>query len=373
MLCGIMFPIKGMDAAQNFVCDSLPTHTDTGSVARADSTASRNWFHLLKKGKLDLKDTTVVYPRFIKFCVDLYNWGDRTFNSYDSDYVQGTGHKWKVMLKSDNWSDSYAMHFEHKMPIWMLSEIYANAGIYVSYMALSVGYSLDMSNIIGNRPSMHKKWEFSFTCARFNIDAYYSDNTGGSVIRRFGDYNNGHIINEQFPGMEFRSYGVDLYYFLNNRRYSQGAVYNFSKIQRRSAGSWIFGITYSNQRVDADFTRLPEELVPYYISDRKKYRFHYDDYCFLIGYGHNFVAGKHFTFNISALPSVGYKRTHEDCVNGKSFLFSMNYKGKIGMIYNVGDIFLGLSAKVDGHWFLNSQYSFFNSIINATATAGVRF
>lgn len=69
-----------------------------GQTVSTDSTASRtpatttisdnrNWLHLIKKGELDMKDTTVQYPRFLKFCVGVYNWADRVFNSYDTTYV----------------------------------------------------------------------------------------------------------------------------------------------------------------------------------------------------------------------------------------------------------------------------------------------
>lgn len=379
IVCLGAFTASATESSDLIKQENLSIGNDSISCAATDSIRCRDkdnpnfWINRIKQRNLDMKDSTVIYPRFIQFCVDVYNWGDRTFNSYDDNYVEGTGHKWKAMVRSDDWSDSYAMNFNHKMPVWMLSDVYYNAGFYVSYMAVSIGYTLDLSHIIGNRPALHKKLDFNFTCARFTLDAYYSENTGGTVIRSFGDYNNGHVCKVQFPGVKFRSYGADLYYFLNNRKYSQGAVYNFSKIQKKSAGSVIVGLTYSNHKVDIDFNHLPDILEPYYTLDNRKYKFHYNDYCFLIGYGHNFVVGKHVIFNVSALPSVGYKRSRPDCVGGMSTLFSMNYKGKVGMVYNIGDFFLGVSAKIDGHWFLNSQYSLFSSIINFGATAGVRF
>ena len=41
----------------------------------ADSLLRRDkdyWKKMLLKGKLDLKDETIVYPKFVKFCVDVY-------------------------------------------------------------------------------------------------------------------------------------------------------------------------------------------------------------------------------------------------------------------------------------------------------------
>ena len=57
------------------------------------------WWNRLKGRNLDMKDSTVIYPRFLGFCVKVYNWADRTFNSYDTTYVAGTGKRWKAVLR----------------------------------------------------------------------------------------------------------------------------------------------------------------------------------------------------------------------------------------------------------------------------------
>lgn len=335
--------------------------------------AMKNWLEELKKGKLDLKDSTVHYPKFMKFCVDTYNWADRTFNSYDSTYVVGTGRRWKAILKSDNWADSYAFQFS-KTPIRMLSNIYCNVGAYVSYMAVSVGYSFDFGNIIGNRPANHRNWEFNFNCARFSIDAYYQKNEDGTTIRRFGAYDGGKWISHEFPDLKLRCYGIDGYYFFNNKKYSQGAAYNFSKYQKKSAGSLIVGLTASHYDINMDFSKLPEEMLQYLPTDQRIYNFNYNDYCFLVGYGYNAVMGKHWLFNITALPSIGFKRSQgEATVDGDRYRFSMNIKGKLSFVYNTGDFFAGLIGKFDGHWYMSREYQFFNSIESLSLNVGVRF
>jgi hypothetical protein len=343
------------------------------SLSYTANNADRDWWTLLKKNKLDLKDTTVEYPGFLGFCVKVYNWGDKVFNETDSTYIRGTGKRWKAILKSDNWVDSYAMDFNSKMPIRMLSDLYCNVGFYLSYMAVSVGYSLDFSNIIGNKEPLHKKFEFNFNCARFNADLYYNENTGGTYLRRFGNYDQGRWFKKQFPGLSFRSAGIDLYYIFNNYKYSMGAAYNFSRIQVRSAGSFIGGITISTHDVKVDFNKLPSSILEYYTGDIYNYRFRYNDFCFLLGYGYNWVFAKNFLFNITALPSIGYKHCLQSCTGGKDDIFSLNVKGKMGITYNYGDIFSSLSGKIDGHWFAKPHYNFFNSVENVALTLGVRF
>ena len=55
------------------------------------------WKRQLRSGKLDLNDESIVYPSFLQMCVNIYRWGDRTFNSYDPDYVVGTGKRCKAL------------------------------------------------------------------------------------------------------------------------------------------------------------------------------------------------------------------------------------------------------------------------------------
>ena len=163
------------------------------------------WLNRLKNLDLNTKDTTIIYPKFIKFCVDVYNWGDHFFNPYDPEYVEGTGKRWKARVVNDNWLDSYAMRLPDKMSINMISNPYSNLGGYLQYMAVSVGYTYDMGKVLGNAPLNHKKWEFGFNCARFNVELYHHENEGGTYIRKFGDYKDGRLIKKKFPGVKMRS------------------------------------------------------------------------------------------------------------------------------------------------------------------------
>lgn len=339
----------------------------------AEQSKDRNWWHLFKKGELNLADTTVEYPRFMGFCVDVYNWADRTFNSYDTTYVVGTGRRWKARILSDNWVDSYYLNIGRDMPIRMMSDPYCNLGAYLQYMAVSIGYSLDMSNVIGNRPANHKKMEFNFNCARFNIEGHYWENSGETYIRTFGNYNKGHLIKKPFSGTRQKTIGVNGYFFFNNRKFAMGAAYNFSKFQKKSAGSAIIGFNYTNTDISMDLTQIPEELKPYLNKPPESYRFHYNSYCLMSGYSYNWVLNRHLLFNISAFPGVGYTHTYEDSVEKSNKLFALTLKGQTSLTYNLGDFFVCAVGKLDGNWYNSGSYSFLSSVENAQLSVGVRF
>ena len=362
-------PVSALDAPM-----AAPDNDTTLTPVEFSRSKDANWWwNRLRQGTLVMSDTTIIYPHFLKFCVNVYNWADRAFNYYDKDYVQGTGRRWKARLANDNWLDSYAMNFKSNVPIWMLSEPYCNLGFYLQYMAISVGYAIDMSHVIGNKPLLHKRFEFAFTCARFYAEGYYSENTGGTYLRRFGDYNNGKIFKKYIPGVTFHSKGINAYYFFNHSRYSQGCVYGYSNLQKRSAGSIIAGISISNHDINVDFATLPENMLQYLKSEDTKYRFYFNDYSLLIGYGYNLAFARNFVFNVTALPAFGYKHCFRQCTGGKRDMWSLNVIGRLGLVYNYRDFFAGLNAKMEGHWFRGSNYNFFNSIETVSLVTGVRF
>lgn len=333
----------------------------------------RNWFHLLKRGELDMKDTTVQYPRFLKFCVDVYNWGDRFFNSYDTTYVVGTGRRWKARVAFDGWTDSYNLNLDRRLPITLISSPYLNASVNLQYMAVGISYGVDLNNLFFTKPVKHQKFEFGFNCARFNLDLAFNRNAGGTYVRTLGDYRRGKLFKSYFPGLDMTNLSIDLYYYFNNFKYANGAAYYFSKIQKKSAGSSIIGMSYAFEDVNLDFNQLSEELIPYYTLEETQLKFHYNSYCLLFGYGFNWVLNKHFLYNISILPSIGIIRCFEDSSDGKDTMLSLNAKGRMSLTYNKGDFFTCLIFKADGKWYKTGRLSAFNAIENFSLSVGVRF
>lgn len=189
------------------------------------------WLNRIKAGSYDIKDSTIIYPKFPALCVKIYNWADRTLNTYDHDYVMPTGKKWKVMWKGSFWSDSYALDIPDNVHIRMLSSLYMSSGPYVSFMALTVGYAANLNRLISHVPARQKRFDFSFSTALFEVDLYYTRNRDGTVIRRFEPYDQGKLLHVEFPSLQLENWGVAAFYFLNNRRYYQGAAFNYSKFR----------------------------------------------------------------------------------------------------------------------------------------------
>ena len=160
------------------VLELLPDNIEEEAPVQLAETATRDnpdfWINRLRAKNFQIQDTTIIYPKFLGFCVNVYNWADRTFNTYDHDYVQPSGKKWKVMWKNSNWFDSYALDMPDNVHMRMLSSLYMSTGPYLSFMAVTVGYAANLNRLITKEPTRQKRYDFSFSTALFEVDLYYT-------------------------------------------------------------------------------------------------------------------------------------------------------------------------------------------------------
>lgn len=328
------------------------------------------WWRALKHGHVDFNDSTMGYPKFVKFCYRTYIWGDRAFNSYDSAYVKSTGKNWKLILKSDNWVDSYIGRPFKDVKMVMNSNLVSNIGLSLSFMAVSLGYSVNVSNLI-HGSNLSNKVDFSFTCARFTADAYYWENSNETNVIYTDKTHDRYKIKQS--GLTRKAMGVTAYYFFNNRRYAQAAAYCFSKYQKRSAGSWLAGVSLQHFDVKYNKDQLPEEAQGYVISDASMTRILYNDYCVLFGYGHNWVLGRKWLLNTTVTPYLGYRYNHFHDNGNMSSAVSLNLRIRTAAVYNLKNYFLGIQGFADHHRYKSKNSRLVNSTIDFTALVGIRF
>ena len=330
------------------------------------------WWRALKHGHVDFNDSTMGYPKFVMFCYRTYVWGDRAFNSYDSDYVVGTGKNWKLFLKSNNWVDSYIGHPVKDVNQIINSNLVSNIGITLSFMAVSVGYSLGVSNLI-HGDNVSNKVDFSFTCARFAADAYYWENKNdiNATYRIKNADNVRHKLRQS--GVSRKAMGLTAYYFFNNRRYAQAAAYCFSKYQKRSAGSWLAGFSLQHYDVKIDVEKLSEDVRPFFPTQADAPRILYNDYCLLFGYGHNWVLSSNWLLNFTITPYIGYRYNHFPNAGDKSSNVSLNCRARLAAVYNHRQFFMGFQSYADHHRYTSKNSRLVNSLLDFSVLAGIRF
>lgn len=375
ILAALFFPKKGsaIDILPDFDigidANSMITPLDSLKISNE---VKRDWFTLIKEGKYNVNDTTIHYPRFLKFCVDTYLWADRFFNSYDPDWITSTGKRGKVRLVSDNWSDIYDFRFADS-PLLLTSSVYCNLGIQANYSVLSVSYSIDMNSLFGGKTSKHRKWGFNLNTARIIADAYYWENDGQATIHKVGNEYGSNFEDVSFSGLSFRGVGVMGFYIFNNLKFSYGAAYNLSKYQKKSAGSWLAGLSGTFYKADFDFTKLPQDVNDALKFPFSNYSLNYNAVNAIGGYSFNWVCNPHILFNTTTMPGIGMSFSFSDSTIGSKKLFSASVRQMLSLSYCNRQFFIMGMGTFHGNLLPHNELAFLSGIINFQLSTGVRF
>ena len=361
------------DTVMTVPADTLPVLADIGTLAvTADSL---DWKKRIFRKGWNINDTSIRYPLFLDVCARAYRWANHAFNYYDSAYVVNPGYpkgkKWKIMIKNNNWLESYSGQLNRNLTrVEMNSDVTSLFGFQISGMGLSFTYMINARDLLAGKFIRNRRLQFSFTTSRIFVEAYYRKHNQSTVhMHRLGTWD-GNVI---FDGLKRESYGMDAYYIFNHTHYSQAAAYCFSKYQRRSAGSLLAGIYLSHQDIVMDMSYLDPEFLYYLPDDVTDYRFRYRDFGLLAGYGYSWVFHHGWLFNITCTPSIGYRHSFPNSIEGKRGLLSTNVNARMALVRTAGNFFYALNISHEGHWYVSEWHSFYNAYSNLDITTGFRF
>lgn len=321
-------------------------------------------------------DTIASWGKFPRFCINTYRWGDKFFNSYDSTYVVGTGKRFNIKLRTESWTDFYNFYFdeEPRTRMVMMSNPTTSAGFWLTYMAVSVGYDMNVGKYFGGGES-RRKWSFQFNCSLFAADAYFSSNNVGSTITRIGPKGHTRATDIDFSGINNESWGLDLYYFFNHKNYSQAAAFSFSKIQRKSSGSFYAGLSFWGLSYDFDFNGLPEDVKMQ--LPLSQYNYYYrtksNNYAMRLGYGYNWVFHPGWTLAISESPIIGVRRGWLLNLNEDRTSLSFYNRLRASLVYNRNQWFTGFVIRMENALFYDKTHTMLGSMVSFEASLGYRF
>lgn len=355
--------------------DSLVMHIDKMTTKKDSVDDLDRWRRVIFRHGWSINDTSIIYPPMLDFGVKTYRWLNHALNYYDSAYVvnpgKTSGKKWKIMLKNNNWIDFYSGHLSQwRSYVQLNSDVTSLFGFQICGMGLSFTYMINARDLLAGKFIRNRRLNFSFTTSRVFIEAYYRKNDQSTVhINRLGSWHGSKI----FTGLKREGYGLDAYYIFNHTHYSQAAAYCFSKYQKRSSGSLLGGIYLSHQDVVMDMSTLDQDLKKYLPDKITDYRFRYRDFGVMMGYGYSWVFHHGWLFNITAVPSIGYRHSFPVSIEGKKSLLSTNLNGRIALVRTAGNFFYAFTGSHEGHWYQSVNHSFYNSYSNFDVTAGFRF
>jgi len=197
-----------------------------------------------------------------------------------------------------------------------------------SYRGISAGLSINPAKWKG----AYKDYEFNlnYYSSRISLDFSYqrSESLAGDVNR-----DDRGLQTMETGDLTLKVVNLAGYYAFNHRRFSFPAAFNQSYIQRRSAGSWLAGISYQGGLIETtDELKARKPDAPDISIDVGHVGIGG-------GYGYNLVLGKKWLFHLSMLPTVVVYNRNKFTVNGerkeaKRMRFNMIFNERAAIVYN---------------------------------------
>lgn len=300
---------------------------------------------------------------------------DRTNN----EYIEPNHYDWTVMLQNSNFIQILSMASRtetgHFQTLSFRPQPMLKIGPYIGWRWIFLGYSIDVS-----RPSSAGRatdFNLSVYSSKLGGDIVYLHNNGKFLMGMTKGFNNigkFDFKGTQFTGLEVNTLSINAYYVLNHRKLSYPAAYNQSTIQKRSAGSVIFGCRYDRQKMNFDYKKLPFALIgsdstSSVLSNELKFsNLSYQDFCISFGYAYNWVFARNCLFAISATPALGYraekgtKVKYDKFFNNAIRYVAMDFIGRVGVVWNTGKKFLGASYVTHLYSYHNHHLTIANSV-----------
>ncbi len=141
--------------------------------------------------------------------------------------------------------------------------LFEKAGLGLSYGSLAFGYTVELAR---NGTQRNKYNNFSFVRPRFGISfQYYRIHEYMAGVYRIPEIPDFEMTLESGEPGQMRHLVVDGFYFFNPERFSYLATTGRNVVQRRSGGSWLASVCYSQgeygyKRTDAIVLDFPDHI-----------------------------------------------------------------------------------------------------------------
>lgn len=224
-----------------------------------------------------------------------------------------------------------------------------------SYRGISASYSINPAKWSG----FYKDYELNLNYfgSRLSFDACYQRSTSLS-----GDINQGGTLYRMESGdINMKLYTLTGYYVFNHRRFSFPAAFTQSYVQRRSAGSWLAGISYQGGSIKTtDELKARNAKAP-------EVNIRVGHLGIGGGYGYNLVLGKKkkWLFHLSMLPTFVIYNRNKLTINGESkssnhIRFNMIFNERAAIVYNISPRYFVSANLVMSNSLFNNEAAVIN-------------
>ena len=304
-------------------------------------------------------------------------------NAIDTNYISPNLYNLAFMLEHSTWYEHYQLgtnRNDHPQKLNFSPNLGTKMGIYFGWRWIFLGYTFDIEDLFGGNKNKPKKKEMSLNIysSKFGVDLYYRKTGSDFKLRsQEGFHQDDQFKNIQFDGLQSSIRGLNAYWIFNHKKFSYPAAYSQSTNQRKSAGSFMAGFSYSQHKISFDQSKLPEALQAHLNPHLRFNRIKYSDYSLGFGYGYNWVFAKNWVSNLSLLPGVGYKKSKIDDQDFKNehWIKDINFNliTRAAVVYNNSKYFVGASLVMHTYDYRKPNLSVTNSFGTLRIYAGFNF
>ena len=307
----------------------------------------------------------------------------KVVNNVDTTYISPNKYNLAFMLEHSTWYEHYRLgsqENERPQSLNFAPNMGMKLGIYFGWRWIFLGYTFDIEDLFGGNKNKVDKTEMSLNIysSKFGVDLYYRKTGNDFKLRSCRGFDLASPFKEQdFNGLQSKIKGLNAYWIFNHRKFSYPAVYSQSTNQRKSAGSFMAGFSYSQHSIYFDHTKLPGNIRNDLNSNLRFNKVKYSDYSIGFGYGYNWVFKKNWVSNLSLLPGIGFKKAKIDDMqyDDSHWIKDINFDliTRAGITYNNSKWFVGASLVMHTYDYRKTNLSVTNSFGTLRIYAGFNF
>ena len=320
----------------------------------------------------------------------------REFSNIDERYIEPQHFNYTVMLQNTNTYEEYTLYGKEGQRISFAPDPSWRLGPYLGWRWVFLGYTFDLKHINANNSHTNKKeFDLSLYSSLLGVDLFWRQTGNDYHVKRMnlGEHINCNAMRKApFGGFKSSIKGLNLYYIFNHRRFSYPAAYAQSTVQRRSAGSMLLGIGYTQHKLEVDWdklTQLVDDRLNQGVPPGEQAKIDsslmfsqvkYSDINVSCGYAYNWVFAKNWLFNASLSVGVAYNQStsdteseHFDIMNFRFRNVNLDGIGRFGVVWNNTRWYAGMSTIIHSYNYRKSQFSTNNSFGSVNLYFGVNF
>lgn len=293
------------------------------------------------------------------FLVDFVTDVSRYLKACDTIYVSRNRYDGMLMLDNLNLLQRIRIsgrNNEGKHQTLTLAPVHTmRLGPYGGWLGITLGYSF---GLVPDRYGSHT-FDFSATAysAKVGFDFRYTRAKGNFNLLNatgFDGIDADRLTNIRLETMTCNTTAINLYYVFNHHHFSYPAAMAMTTVQLRSAGSWLMGMRYDQQRItfDADKTeRVLQQLSPTVrLMDELRFSsVNYHQVSFSLGYAYNFVPHRGWLLSFGGTPLLGYKYQKGESISTQKIWRSIrnlnfDFIFRAGVVWTTGRYYVGGST-----------------------------